>query len=177
MEDVWIALITVGGGVLTAIVGGATLHAARDERRAQRRRDLEDAMAEFLAALTKAVARLTELPHLAPWHPLNIYADFSRRLSDKVFPGRSYIKAQRQMREVLGDHPLIDAERVVDTASRFRVIGVGPKLESVVDEALEYLITLGSDRSQEQLNRWPSIRERVVSAIEDEREVITTAKK
>jgi len=166
MHDLEIALITVGGSLLTGLlVAWATFRVARAERGEQRRRDLENAMTEFLSAITKAVSFLREMPHLDEHHPTVALAHMSAKISDFLIPGRTWVNSRRRMRRVLGEQPLLPAERVVDAAARLQVLDPSPRLAAAVETSLDYLIALGNDRSTEQLEKWSSIHKQLLDGI------------
>jgi len=57
MHDVCIAVLTICGSLLAGlIVAWASFRVGREARRDQRQRDVEAAMVDFFAAITKAVA-------------------------------------------------------------------------------------------------------------------------
>jgi hypothetical protein len=166
VHDVYIALVTVGGSLLTGLlVAWSTLRASRAERAEQRRRDLDNAAAEFLAAIVQAVAFLSDLPHIDERHPIVMFGNLSDRIQDAVSPGSSWLKNRRGMRRYLGEQPFLPAERVVDAASRLQVLDPGPELAAAVDAAIDYMIALGGDRTQPQLEKWPEIRRQLLDAI------------
>lgn len=167
MHDVWLALITVGGSVLTGlIVAVVTLKAAHGAREDQRRRDLDAALSEFLAAVTKAFGRMANLPHMDPAHPMHRLSRWRSGIGERLFgPAHGWANQQIGLRRTLGDEPMLPAERVVDAASRLRILDLGSDLTKAIDETLDYLVDLGDDRSETQLARWPAIRTRLLDAI------------
>src|SRR6266545_2791910 len=159
MHDVAFALVAVGGSLLTGLL------VAWAERADQRQRDLENAMSDFLAAITKAVGFLHGMPQLNERHPVVVWSKVSAKLGDLVAPGRTWVTSRRQLRRILGDEPFLPAERVVDAAARLRVLDPGPALNAAMDEALDYIIELGDNRAAEKLARWPKIRQNVLDGI------------
>jgi len=122
-------------------------------------------MSDFLGAITKAVGYLQTMPQLNARHPVVVLSRFSAKLGDLISPGRTWVTSRRQLRRVLGNEPFLPAERVVDAAARLRVLDPGPELNAAMDEALDYIIELGENRSAEQLARWPKIHQHVLDGI------------
>jgi hypothetical protein len=177
VHDVYVALIAVGGSLLTAIiVSRATLAASRGERLEQRARDLDAALGEYLSALSQTVGEMHDMPHLDPKHPLVRYGVITTRIGNILVPGGGWVRTRRRMRTVFGDAPFRNAARLVDAASRLRVLDPSPGLANAIDEGLDYVIGLGADRSDGERARWPAIRKRTLDAISEAREAHATSR-
>jgi hypothetical protein len=169
----WPALAAAIGGPAVGLAAvrqarsdsDARRHESDADRRLRRLHELDDAMAAFLAALSKAIAFLTNMPHIDPRHPLVLFGRATDRVSDALVPGRTWLRNRRGLAKALPGDPYAAANEVVEAAARLRVLDPGDALDTAIENALDYLIELGEDRADEKLARWPHVRREVLGAI------------
>jgi hypothetical protein len=167
VEAIWIALISVGGTLAAGSLGAwAVSRASEREREDRRRRDFDAALSTFFAAAVKAVVALQRMPPYDPDHWFHQLSEGIEEAKRRLLgPSVGWAQTERGLRQTLGDQPFRPFENVVDAAALVLVLDPGPEMTEASDVVLEYLKTLGSDRSQEEFDRWPAIHRQLVNAI------------
>lgn len=171
VTQVWIAVVSVGGTLAGGGVGAwAALRAGGLQVAAQRRRDLDRVLGDYLGATVKAVAAMSRMPDVDPEHPLHRFSSAVERGKTALLgPTVGWTQTEARIRRVFGDQPFAPAETYMDAAVRLRVLDPGVDFDAVIEKVSDYLIELGQRRTPEVINRWPEVHRELTAAIQEVR--------
>lgn len=152
MDAALAGLIGAFGGAGIGL--GGTLKVGRVQQREARRKEQEHAFAAFLGALYPAVSELREMP---PNREPNLVEKATDLLSSE--------QAQwaRTRRAMLAMSPQIFTrmDRLSSAMALLQVLDMPEQIMNAVEDANDYVVRLGEDRTPDRLDEWEFIYDRL----------------
>lgn len=154
--------VLVGSG-LTYVV---SLRAETARKAEELSRERRKALALYLGRLTIVVAFIRDFPEeLEPsWRERARAATVERsariRMSDWVY-------SQKRIREVFGPDLYRPLQRLIESYSQLRFVGLDRLVWDEIVRSVEYVERLGHDRSSEALEEWSPMRRRLLDVIRE----------
>ncbi|MGE5282562.1 MAG: hypothetical protein ACM3N0_09645 [Chloroflexota bacterium] len=155
MDAAIAGLVGAFGGSGIGLAGSLKISAVQrsEAARVERRR----AFAGFLGALYPAVTELREMP---PNREPNLLERASDVLSTEQ---ASWVRTRRAL-VAMGPHVFGRMDRLAGAMAHLQVLDMPEELMIAVEEANDYVVRLGEDRTPERLDEWSTIHGRLHAA-------------
>ncbi|HKZ15050.1 MAG TPA: hypothetical protein VJL81_14520 [Solirubrobacterales bacterium] len=154
------ALIGAFGGAIIGFLGA--IKVAADQRVEARRIEKRHALAVYLGALTPVVGELKEMPP-------NKEPNFLTKAIDQASGEQATWVRTRKGLVAMSPHIFGRMDRLSSAMAQVQLLEIHPGVMDAVEAANDYAAKLGEERSEELIQRWPSIHAELLEVLQASR--------